>query len=284
MKNLSELLQELKCLSCERLSSDIANLRLVEQFYNRRNDCIAQTLRNEAFEEDEQGDTAYYVVKHSSGEIMFFFSLKTGMLYDQFLDTRQLKLIKEFNLYLDNMIQNETLNDSNRNLIVKLREKLRTRKGITKADLESISNLGSTIFDDMEKEFNESTTRVGQTFPAVELVHFCTNDGTESLWKQMGIPMPFGALVFWYFAVPIVQRIREHVGCRYLFLFAADLTKNEKLVKYYADQLNFQIPENLATAKPIYDFSCKFMCQEINGLLKGREDFFNHSSDYDLEI
>ena len=203
MKNLSELLQELKCLSCERLSSDIANLRLVEHFYNRRNDCIAQTLRNEAFEEDEQGDTAYYVVKHSSGEIMFFFSLKTGMLYDQFLDTRQLKLIKEFNLYLDNMIQNETLNDSNRNLIVKLREKLRTRKGITKADL---------------------------------------------------------------------------------FLFAADLTKNEKLVKYYADQLNFQIPENLATAKPIYDFSCKFMCQEINGLLKGREDFFNHSSDYDLEI
>jgi hypothetical protein len=83
----------------------------------------------------------------------------------------------------------------------------------------------------------------------------------------MGIPMPFGALVFWYFVVPIVQRIREHVGCRYLFLFAADLTKNEKLVKYYADQLNFQIPENLATAKPIYDFSCKFMCQDINGLL-----------------
>jgi len=52
MKNLSELLQELKCLSCERLSSNNDNLRLVEHFYNRRNDCIAQTLRNEAFGED----------------------------------------------------------------------------------------------------------------------------------------------------------------------------------------------------------------------------------------
>ncbi len=278
MKNLSEILQGLKSLSCERLSSDINNLRRVESFYNRRNNSIAQTLCNEAFEEDEDGGTAYYVVKHSSGEIMFFFSLKTGMLYDQFLDTRQLKLIKELNLYLDNMIQEGTLNDSSRDLIIKLREKMRTRKGITKADLESISKEGSTIFDDLENEFNESITRVGQTFPAIELVHFCTNDGTESLWKQMNIPLPFGAVVFWHFVVPIVQRIREYVGCEYLFLFAADITKNEKLVKYYKDQLNFEIPDNLATAKPIYDFSCKFMCQEINGLLKGREDFFNNFS------
>ena len=66
------------------------------------------------------------------------------------------------------------------------------------------------------------------------------------------------------------------VGCQYLFLFAADLSKGEKLVQYYADQLNFEIPENLATAKPIYDFSCKFMCQEVKGLEKGREEFFNN--------
>lgn len=210
------------------------------------NDSIALTLRNEAFGEDEDGDTAYYVVKHSSGEIMFFFSLKTGMLYDQFLDTRQLKLMTEFSSYLDNIVQNSSLSESDKNFVVNLREKLRTRKGITKADLESISKMGSTIFEDLEKEFNDSITRVGQTFPAIELVHFCTNDGTESLWKQMDIPMPFGAVVFWYFIVPIVQRIRECVGCKYLFLFAADLTKPEKLVKYYADQLNFEIPDKFS--------------------------------------
>ena len=278
MKNLSEIFQSLMSLSCERLSSDINNLRRVESFYNSRNDSIAQTLRNEAFEEDEEGDTAYYVVKHSSGKIMFFFSLKTGMLYDQFLDTQQLRLLKEFYTYLDNIVQDGSLSESDKNLVVNLREKLRTRKGITKADLESLSKEGSTIFEDLENEFNESITRVGQTFPAIELVHFCTNDDTESLWKQMDIPLPFGAVVFWYFVVPIVQRIREYVGCKYLFLFAADLTKNEKLVKYYADQLNFETPNNLATAKPIYDFSCKFMCQEINGLLEGKEDFFNNFS------
>ena len=64
MKNLLEKLQKLKCLSCERLSSNIDYFRRVENFYNRRNDCIAQTLCNEAFGEDEEGDTAYYVVKY----------------------------------------------------------------------------------------------------------------------------------------------------------------------------------------------------------------------------
>ena len=59
MKSSSELLQGLRCLSCERLSSDTDNLRLVDDFFNRRNDGIAQTLRNEAFAEDEEGSTAY---------------------------------------------------------------------------------------------------------------------------------------------------------------------------------------------------------------------------------
>ena len=95
MKDSSEILRGLKCLSCERLSSNIDNIRIVEDFFNRRNDGLAQTLRNEAFGEDEDGTTAYYVVKHENGGIIFFFSLKCGMLYDQFLDTRQLKLIND---------------------------------------------------------------------------------------------------------------------------------------------------------------------------------------------
>ena len=40
-------------LKCERLSDNLDNIRLVEDFVNSRNDSIAQTLRNEAFREDE---------------------------------------------------------------------------------------------------------------------------------------------------------------------------------------------------------------------------------------
>jgi len=278
MKSSSELLQGLRCLSCERLSSDTDNLRLVDDFFNRRNDGIAQTLRNEAFAEDEEGSTAYYVVKHESGDILFFFSLKCGMLYDQFLDTRQLKLINDLNEYLDSIVQDSSLDEQDKMVVVSLREKLRTRKGITKADLDNIPMKGNTIFEDLEKEFNESITRVGQTFSAIELVHFCANDGAEDVWKQMGLPQSLGAVVFWHFIVPIVESVRQQIGCQYLFLFAADFSKGEKLIKYYEDQLNFKIPENLATAKPIYDFSCKFMCQEVKELANAREAFFDNFS------
>lgn len=266
----------IECLSCERLSANEENFRQVDSFFNRKNDGIADTLRNEAYGEDEEGITAYYVVKHENGEILFYFSLKCGLLYDQFLDTRQLKLISDLNQYLDDMSADRELSADERKLIDVMREKLRTRKGITKADLERLPSKGNSIFEDLEKEFNESITRVGKTFPAVELVHFCANDATEDLWKEMDVPQSLGAVVFWGFVVPIIEDIRKKVGCQYLFLFAADLSKGEKLVKYYSDQLNFEVPTDLATAKPIYDFSCKFMCQEVKGLAKGREEFFRN--------
>ena len=70
--------------------------------------------------------------------------------------------------------------------------------------------------------------------------------------------------------------VRSQIGCQYLFLFAADDSEDEHLIHYYTDQMNFMVPTDLATAKPIYDFSCKFMCQEVKDLAKGQEDFFNH--------
>ena len=276
MKDFSEVWSGLQCLSCERLSSSSENLRLVDEFFNRRNDGIAQTLRNEAFGEDEDGTTAYYVVKHTNGKILFFFSLKCGMLYDQFLDTRQLKLISDLTNYLDQIAGDSDISAEDKSLVNLMREKLRTRKGISKAELERLPMKGSTVFEDLEKEFNESVTRVGQTFPAVELVHFCVNDNTEELWKSMGCPQSLGAVVFWYFIVDIILGIRKQVGCQYLFLFAADNSEDEKLIQYYSDQLNFEVPEDLATAKPIYDFSCRFMCQDVKGLEQEREKFFDH--------
>ena len=94
----------------------------------------------------------------------------------------------------------------------------------------------------------------------------------------MDSPQSLGAVVFWGFTVPIIEEIRQKVGCQYLFLFAADLSKGEKYVKKYSDQLNFVVPTDLATAKPIYDFSCKFMCQEVKRLSNGREEFFKNMS------
>ena len=85
MKITSEQLAVLESLQCQRLSSDSSNMYLVESFYNETNDTIAQTLKNEAYEEDESKSVAYYVVKHPNGQILFFFSLKCGLLFDHFI-------------------------------------------------------------------------------------------------------------------------------------------------------------------------------------------------------
>lgn len=68
----------------------------------------------------------------------------------------------------------------------------------------------------------------------------------------------------------------KYVGSQYLFLFAADRSKDEKLVRYYEDQLNFTRPDELATAKPVYDFTCKFMCHDISSLEIERKAFFDN--------
>lgn len=76
MRITKEQQKVLNGLLCERLSSDEKNLRQVDTFVNYRNDSIANVLRNEAYEEDERGRVAYYVVKDENGEMLFFLAEK----------------------------------------------------------------------------------------------------------------------------------------------------------------------------------------------------------------
>ena len=85
-----------------------------------------------------------------------------------------------------------------------------------------------------------------------------------------------GVVIFWQFIVAEIMEVMKHVGCQYLFLFAADQTADEELVNYYRDNLNFKDAAQVATVKPIYDLTCKFMYQETANLSSAREYFFHH--------
>jgi len=113
---------------------------------------LVHSLQNEAFADDEDNITAYYVIKDESNNILFFFSLKCGLLYDQFLDSRQLALIKELNKKLDELMLDNSIKADEMEIVLSVREKLRTRKGITKADLERLPKRGDSFFEDLEKE------------------------------------------------------------------------------------------------------------------------------------
>lgn len=83
-------------------------------------------------------------------------------------------------------------------------------------------------------------------------------------------------MVFWHFIVPIVIEVRSLVGCEYLFLFAADMSEHHTLQDYYHNQMGFNDEGERATAKPLYDLSCKFMYQEADSLAERRDEFFEN--------
>jgi hypothetical protein len=276
MKITPEQRAKIDSLSCERLSSNDVNFRLVDEFFNIRNSSISDTLQNEAYQEDETGKVAYYVVKNQEGQLLFYFSLKCGMLYDSFIDDHSLKLLNKLMTYLDDISTKEQLTQEETMIVDKFREKLRSHKGLTKKEIEQIPKKGGTILEDLEKEIGENVTHVGSTFSGIELVHFCANENTRDFWKESVEGQKLGVVVFWEFVVKEVLEAMKHVGCQYLFLFAADKTDDEELVAYYRDSLFFKEAVDVATAKPIYDLTCKFMYQETSKLVSEQSYFFDH--------
>lgn len=68
MRITEEQMALIRSLHCERLASNEENLRLIDSFYSTRNNNVAEALLNEAYQEDESGVIAYYVMKE--GQIL----------------------------------------------------------------------------------------------------------------------------------------------------------------------------------------------------------------------
>ena len=217
----------------ERLSDSEENFRLVSDFQNSRSDSLTNKIQSEAFEEDELGTVAFYVIKNKDGKIVFYFSLKCGQLYDKLYEKDHVHLIQNLLEYFDQIEQEETTSESDLDLIEEIRESVRSRKGILKSDLNKIQKKDNKAVKDLEKAFTGNMQRVGQTFAGVEIVQFCLNDKYSEDLKRLGFFPSFGAIVFWHFLVPKVLEVRKHIGCHYLLLFAADTSEDESLIRYY---------------------------------------------------
>lgn len=267
----------LESLKCERLSSNEENMRLVEDFFNRRNASLEQTLKNEAMEEDLEGSVAYYVIKNEEDDILFFFSLKSGSLYDSHFDTKVIKLLKNLNIFVQDSLADSCLTEEQRRILNGLQEKIRSHKGISKTDIEKIPRRKKDeLFADLEKELNKNVTHVGKTYSSIEIVHFCSNNACDNIWEKYALPHSIGVVVFWFFIVRKILEIKNVLGIQYLFLFAADLSEEDSLIRYYSDKLEFQYDTDRATVKPIYDLSCEFMYQETKDLEERQKLFFDN--------
>ncbi len=265
----------LESFSIERLSSSEINLRLVGDFYNPKSDSLTNKIQSDAYEEDENGSVAYYIIKNPEGGILFYFSLKCGQLYEKLIEKEQLSLIKNLFQYFDEIEKEESTSEEDRKLIKEIRESVRTSKGISKEELEKIQKKDNKAVSDIENMFTDNLQRVGQTFAGVEIVQFCANENYRKFFDSLGFFPHFGAVVFWHFLVPKILEVRKHIGCKYLFLFAADTSDDESLIRYYRT-LHFTDAVGHVAVIPLYDWTCRFMYQEISCLSQGKEEFFNN--------
>ena len=60
-----------------------------------------------------------------------------------------------------------------------------------------------------------------------------------------------------------------------VFLFAADASEDNSLMKYYAQSLGFCPQKELGTSKPWYDWTCTFMSLDITKISILRKKYFN---------
>lgn len=240
-----QLLNSFECIRVKDLNAPL----IINNFYNARNSGIADTLKNNALKEDQEGETAYYIVKYKD-KIALFFSIKCGLLFDKSIEDILTELLD--------------LKNNEENNFGKL--------------LKKINNI---LELDKNKETNKNIKRVSETYSGIELVHLCSNDNFKSEWKSIASKYnirkenTMAKVFFWYYIVQKVIELNTIIGSKYLCLFAADSTEDYTLVNYYNDLL-FEQNEEVSTMKPYYDFSCIFMCQEIANLKDSREHFFNN--------
>lgn len=276
----------IESFSCERLTSDPQNEELIKSFVSKKGNLLVEYLQKNAWREDIEGKTAYYLIKSPDNEIVLFFSLQCGSLLDSSYETNGVKS-KAINL-LKKLKISRKISKSNdpekKQLLLQTIEEYRAGQSITaenllgtvKKDFLKFSHKMDRLQNDKMRDQNERIIRVGNTYPGVEIVHFCANELAKKKWVFFNSNHTMGKIMFWYFVAPIIFDIQKRVGCQYTYLFAADTSTDESLINYYENELKFERPKDMGTNKPSYDWLCTFMCQEVNDLKKHRKKYFEN--------
>ena len=260
----------LSTYTCQRLTADQDNLLKIQKFYSARGQGLVNSLRNYGWEEDHNRSTAYYVIKNAEGQIVMFFSLKCGTLFDPGYVKKFSDEFNETRTLFTNWRRAQVGDESARQYIQEMRELLgedtfNDRIRTLTADYYQKAYMYKDIKADKRHEPNSKIIRVDQSHPAIELVEFCVNDRTKRCWNDFSQNQfdrrrhTMGQVFFWWFIVPKMLEISRLIGCEYAYLFAADRDPDGTLVRYYEDALHFRKLTHLGTIKPYYDMNCFFM-------------------------
>ncbi len=258
--------------TCELLTSKEENKKAILSFKtNSYSEPLVNYLQNSAWQKDEEGATKVYLIKDTAGKIASYFSLRCGLMYER----------------------DEKLSKNERNIFESLYEEMKKDPGGTRSkELENTyfaataeigerqaTRLYEMARDKLDAEEYEArdpstTERTKETYPAIELGHYCKN--TEYVPPQYN-HIPLGFALFWEVIVPQICKITNLIGCKFVYLFAADKTSDIRkgedslgLVDYYKSAYKFENNIDLAILKPVYDSECYALVQEISALKENR--------------
>lgn len=273
MKITEDQIRVLESFHCERLSASEENRHLIANFTNDRGAELVKYLQNDGWKFDCAGNEAFYLVKNAEGEAMLFFTLICGALFQPLAHEEiQLRVSKFEEL-------KKAVKGGDARRATELLESLRTEQIPIEQYIKEMAferAILSRAADDKRREINQQINRVLTVYPGIEIKHLCVNDRMREYWGGCGIDKQIGEVMFWYFIVPKICEIQKLVGVQFVYLFAADLSSVGSLINYYNVSLKFEQVDILGTNKPLYDFSCTFMCQEIERLKENRNLYFDH--------
>lgn len=250
------------------------NASLVNSFANTKNPVLESIIRTRlSFDRDAEGTVAYYVVKSPKGELLLYFSLKCGELFEK---------LDQFKLDLAYNVRNAVYKLQNREKFSE--EECKNAEDFINQNLSDIKLIlpeidkylekKEDLSADVTKELNTEMQRVLKTYPAIEIEEFCANDNGREAWKSLGIKRKLGECVLWHKIVDMLDSVQNIAGCQYVYLLAADASADGELVNYYKERLKFEQSAVLGANKPKYDFHCYFLCQSIKDLKVRRNLFY----------
>ena len=241
MRITDEQKRLLDSLVVERLRENREqNSLLAKDFANDKNPNLVQVIKTEhTFNKDEEGTGAYYIVKTHKNELLLYFSLKCGELFEKLdMDKMQMALRIKNSVY---KIQNKEAFSTEEVEAAEqfINDNIDEIK-ILLPDIESYLDKKDDFKTDINVELNTEMQRVLKTYPAIEVVEFCANENGRSAWKHLGINRKMGECVFWHCIVPKLIKVQEVIGCQYVYLFAADSSLDGDLANYYKVALHFE--------------------------------------------
>ncbi|MDE7166138.1 MAG: hypothetical protein K2O17_03825 [Bacteroidaceae bacterium] len=269
--------ETISSLVVERLRDNHAEYAsLANTFSNKKNPTLEHIITSRtAFDRDRENTTAYYAVKAPTGELLLYFSLKCGELFED-LDVRKMNLAAKTQQAIAVLTGTDSPQKEDAEKAEAFLEENAEDIKFLLPEIENYIAKKEQYAADIQQELNKQMRRVLKTYPAVEIVEFCANDNAREAWRSLGLHRKMGECIFWHHIVPRLLAIQDIAGCQYVYLFAADSTPDSILVNYYKVALKFEQLAGLGANKPRYDFQCTFLCQKMSELAEKQDFFYEH--------